>query len=170
MIGTKLLRMDDYTTQAKAYWWVTALSGFTVLGFTGYVREWNGLDAVIELMARPEGRQLFLLVVGDGPARAQLESQALRQGVSDRLRFAGIVSRGRIASMISAFDIALQPAANPYASPLKLFEYMALKRAIVAPDQPNIREVLQDGRDAVLFDPGDASSFAAAMGWRSGAW
>jgi diguanylate cyclase (GGDEF)-like protein/PAS domain S-box-containing protein len=32
MSGTTLLRMDDYTTQAKAYWWVTVLSGFTVLG------------------------------------------------------------------------------------------------------------------------------------------
>jgi hypothetical protein len=43
-----------------------------------------------------------------------------------------------------AFDIALQTASVPYASPLKLFEYMALSRAVIAPDQPNIREVLED--------------------------
>ncbi len=39
------------------------------------------------------------------------------------------------------------------ASPLKLFEYMAAGKAIVAPDQPNIREVLSDGETALLFDP-----------------
>jgi len=40
-----------------------------------------------------------------------------------------------------------------YASPLKLFEYMALGRAIVAPDQPNIREILTHDRTALLFEP-----------------
>jgi glycosyltransferase involved in cell wall biosynthesis len=139
------------------------LAGFTVLGFTGYVRDWNGLDVAIDLLARPDGQQLFLLVVGDGPARAALEAQAARLGVSARLRFTSVVARDRVASLVSSFDIALQPAANPYASPLKLFEYMALARAIVAPDQPNIREILEDGRDAILFQPGVANSFAAAV-------
>jgi glycosyltransferase involved in cell wall biosynthesis len=40
----------------------------------------------------------------------------------------------------------------PYASPLKLFEYLALGKAIVAPRQPNIEEVLSDGENALLFD------------------
>jgi glycosyltransferase involved in cell wall biosynthesis len=58
-----------------------------------------------------------------------------------------------IPRVVSGFDIALQPRAVGYASPLKLFEYMAAGRAIVAPDQPNIREILTHGRDALLFDP-----------------
>ncbi len=41
----------------------------------------------------------------------------------------------------------------PYASPLKVFDYMAAGRAIVAPDQPNIREILEHDRTALLFDP-----------------
>jgi len=159
-VDTRLFSRAALDPDAKSR---LGLTGFTVLGFTGYVREWNGLDVVIDLLARPEGRKLFLLVVGDGPARRQLESQAARLGSSDRLRFTGIVPREGIASLISSFDIALQPAANPYASPLKLFEYMALARAIVAPDQPNIREVLEDGRDAILFMPEEEGSFAAAL-------
>ncbi|PMY01013.1 glycosyl transferase family 1, partial [Pseudomonas sp. MPR-R2A5] len=51
----------------------------------------------------------------------------------------------------------------PYASPLKLFEYMALSRAIVAPDQANIREVLTDGVDALLFRPGDPAALAEVL-------
>jgi hypothetical protein len=57
----------------------------------------------------------------------------------------------------------LQPASVEYASPLKLFEYMALGRAIVAPAQPNIMEVLTDGADGVLFDPQDPAALANAI-------
>ena len=139
------------------------LGSFTVLGFTGYVRDWNGLDGVVDLLATAEGSGLFLLVVGDGPGRADVESRARRLGVAERVRFTGVVRRRTIASYVSAFDIALQPAANPYASPLKLFEYMALGRAIVAPDQPNIREVLTHDRDALLFDPAEREGLVRAV-------
>ena len=50
-----------------------------------------------------------------------------------------------------------------YASPLKIFDYMTLGRAIVAPDQPTIREILTDGTDAVLFEAGNAESFKTAL-------
>jgi glycosyltransferase involved in cell wall biosynthesis len=134
-----------------------------ILGFTGFVREWNGLESVVELLAAPGNEAMALLVVGDGPVRPQLEDLALRLGVGDRLRFTGRVGRSEVAAWVAAFDVALQPAANPYASPLKLFEYMALGRAIVAPDQPNIREVLQHERNAVLFFPGDAEALGRAI-------
>ena len=159
-VDTQVFSGASIDPTAKA---ALGLARFTVLGFTGYVRDWNGLDAVIDLLSRADGQQLFLLVVGDGPARAALDAQAERLGVSQRLCFTGVVARDRVSSLVSSFDIALQPAANPYASPLKLFEYLALERAIVAADQPNIREVLEDGRNAILFQPGNASSFAAAV-------
>ena len=50
-----------------------------------------------------------------------------------------------------------------YASPLKLFEYMAAGKAIVAPDQPNIREVLSDGETALLFDPAEPDAMWRAI-------
>lgn len=139
------------------------LDGFTVLGFTGFVREWNGLEPVVDLLARPEGQCWFLLIVGDGPARPSIEARARAAGVAGRLRFTGVLNREEIPAHVSAFDVALQPAANAYASPLKLVEYLALGRAIVAPDQPNIREILTDDEDAVLFTPHRPASFAEAV-------
>jgi glycosyltransferase involved in cell wall biosynthesis len=139
------------------------LGAFTVLGFTGFVREWNGLEAAIDLLVDPDLRGVFLLIIGDGPARASLEERARRLGVDARMRFTGLVERSQIPGLVSAVDVALQPAANPYASPLKLFEYMALGRAIVAPDQPNIREILTHDKDAVLFDPESRRSFQSAV-------
>ena len=68
-----------------------------------------------------------------------------------------------INGLIARFDIALQPAAVAYASPLKVFEYMAAGRAIVAPDQPNLREALEHERTALLFDPARPGAFWAAV-------
>ena len=73
--------------------------------------------------------------------------------MADRVHIAGLVAHDAIPELVAGFDIALQPRVVAYASPLKLFEYMAAGKAIVAPDQPNIREVLVDGVTALLFDP-----------------
>ena len=159
-IDRGLLTSTAVDPQAKAR---LSLSQYTVLGFTGFVRDWNGLDNVLDQLARPEGRDWFLLIVGDGPARPGLEQRARDIGVASRVRFTGVVKRPDVAGYVSAFDVALQPAANAYASPLKLFEYMALGRAIVAPNQPNIREVLTHEKDALLFEPDDPASFAHAV-------
>ena len=132
------------------------LSGKLVLGFTGFIRDWHGLPQVLDAMkALPNRDQLHLLVIGDGPGRAELDQHARRIGMADHVTCPGLVGRDRVAACIAAFDIALQPQVVDYASPLKLFEYMALGRAIVAPDQPNIREVLTDGETALLFRPYD---------------
>jgi glycosyltransferase involved in cell wall biosynthesis len=137
------------------------LSGRTVLGFVGYVREWHGLEQVLDLLAAdPRLALAHLVVVGDGPATTALAARADRLGVARRVHFTGIIGRERLADVASAFDIALQPEVTPYASPLKLFEYMALGHAIVAPDTANIREILTDENDALLFPAGDNSAFA----------
>lgn len=135
-----------------------------VLGFSGFVREWHRLDQVVELIARCRGRwDLHLLLVGDGPARPALQQQALKLGVAGQFHCIGVVERDQVAEHIAAFDIALQPAVVPYASPLKLFEYMALGKAIVAPDTPNIREVLQHEQSALLFDADAPDGLAAGV-------
>lgn len=140
------------------------LEGQLVLGFTGFVRDWHGLDKVIDLIANDPPEALrTLLVVGDGPARAGLEQQAARLGVARRVHFTGIVERDNVAAYVAAFDIALQPAVVAYASPLKLFEYLALGKAVVAPDQPNIKEILQHEYNAILFDATDSNELALAV-------
>jgi len=136
-----------------------------VLGFVGFVREWHGLEAVLRGIAEWRGRQrLALVVVGEGPARAGLERLAADLGIAGQVRFAGLAPREEIPRLIASFDIALQPAAVPYACPLKLVEYMAAGRAIVAPDQPNIRELVSHERTALLFPPGDSAAMQAAIG------
>lgn len=139
------------------------LEGRLVLGFTGFVREWHSMDTILDLMAAHPELNLHLLLVGDGPAREALEIQAEKLGLSERVTFTGVVERDQVPLHVMAFDVALQPAVVPYASPLKLFEYLAAGCAVVAPASENIREILSDGNNALLFDPELPDQRAAAI-------
>lgn len=138
--------------------------GRLVLGFAGFFREWNGVDRLVAFVARYGAQfDLHLLIVGDGPVRQSLEEQARAQGVHDRLTITGIVSREEMARHIAAFDIAVVPAVTPYSSPLKLFEYLYLGRAIVGPNDENIREILSDEGNALLFEAGRDSAMDTVL-------
>jgi glycosyltransferase involved in cell wall biosynthesis len=135
-----------------------------VLGFVGFVRAWHGLDTIIAAMAGDtEAKNVSLVILGEGPVREQLEQQAAALGIADRVRFTGLVPQDQVAGQVMKFNIALQPGVTPYASPLKIFDYMAAACAIVAPDQPNIREILEHERTALLFNPDVPGSHWAAI-------
>jgi len=144
------------TEDAKA---ALGLRGRLVLGFVGFMREWHGLERLIDFIAAADDPSRHLLLIGDGPARGALEARARQRGIAEQVTFTGLVGRDRIAAHIAAFDIALQPEVVPYASPLKLFEYLALGRAVVAPATPNIMEILSHESNALLFDPQSPSAF-----------
>lgn len=132
------------------------LAGRTVIGFIGFVREWDQLDRIVAWLARRAADDpATLLVVGDGPVRPDLERQAAALGIAHKLKFTGVVPRQSVPAAAMAFDVALQTALVPYASPLCLFEYMAMGKAILAPDQPNHHEVLVKGVDCEMYAPGD---------------
>ena len=138
--------------------------GPVMLGFVGFIRAWHGLDTVVAGMARQsDGPPVSLTVVGDGPAREDLEAQAAALSIAGRVRFTGLVPHEQVPGLVGGFDIALQPKVTPYASPLKIFDYMAAGCAIVAPDQPNIREILRHEETALLFDPDDAGAMWQAI-------
>jgi glycosyltransferase involved in cell wall biosynthesis len=140
------------------------LKGRLVLGFTGFVRDWHGVDRIIDWMASPAApAHTHLLIVGDGPVRPALEQQAQRLGLSHRVAFTGVIDRHQVPAHVAAFDVALQPAVTAYASPLKLMEYLALGKATVAPAVPNLQEVLTDGVNALLFQEGVPGALEAAL-------
>jgi glycosyltransferase involved in cell wall biosynthesis len=140
------------------------LEGKIVLGFAGFVRDWHRLDQVLLLLQRPEADGLHVLIAGGGQDLPTLRREVERRNLEARITFTDAVTRQQMAAYIDAFDIALQPGVTPYASPLKLFEYMALGKAIVAPDQANIREILESGQNALLFDPDQEESLWLAVG------
>lgn len=140
------------------------LEGRLVLGFTGFVRDWHGVDRIIDWMATIDApSNTFLLIVGDGPVRSELEAQAIKLSISDRVRFTGVVHRNDVPGYVAAFDIALQPAVTSYASPLKLMEYLVMGKAVVAPNTPNLLEILKHGENAMLFEESNVDSLRQTL-------
>jgi len=135
--------------------------GKVVLGFVGFVRDWNRLERVFPWLARSPSS--LLAVVGDGPDRARLAALAAAAGVAKQVEFLGTLPRGEVVDVVAAFDVALLPEATEYASPLKLLDYFAAARASLLPDRPNLREVIEDGRNGLLFDPRDDGDFTAKL-------
>ena len=140
------------TASAKA---ALGLKARIVLGFTGFVRGWNAVQRILDFMAEHGATfDLHFLLVGDGSERPALLDYARKKNVSDRLTITGVVERDDVARHVAAFDIALVPGLTLYSSPLKLF---------VAPDTDNIREILTDGHDALLFDLPAKGAMEAAL-------
>ena len=136
-----------------------------VLGFVGWFRTWHGIESVLEAMAHPALADcpVDLFLVGDGPARASIEATARRLGLEDRVKITGAVGREAVPRHVAAFDVAIQPAATDYACPMKIPEYMAAGKPVIAPDQPNIRELVGHEVTGLLFRVGDVESMARAI-------
>ncbi|HEY0418220.1 MAG TPA: glycosyltransferase, partial [Acetobacteraceae bacterium] len=80
------------------------------LGFVGFVRSWHGLDAILRAIAAHQGApRIGLTVVGDGPARPELEALAESLGIAGRVRFTGLLDHEEVPGAVAEFDIALQP-------------------------------------------------------------
>ncbi len=129
------------------------------VGFIGSFLEYQGIDTLIDvapsiLKKIPTTR---FLLVGDGPMRKSWENRARKQGVRDYFLFIGHVPYRQVPAYLGAMDVCVAPhhADTNQASPVKLFDYMAAGRPIVASDIEVVREIIGDSRCAVLFNPED---------------
>ena len=141
------------------------LEGKTVIGFVGWFKAWHGVELLLKAFdeAGLAGRGAALLLVGDGPAMPAVRRYVEDRGLGGDVVLTGPAPHERIPAYLDLIDIAVQPAANAYCCPVKILEYMALGKAIVAPRQENIQDLLEDGMTARLFTPGEAGSLGRAL-------
>ena len=140
---------------------------FTV-GFLGGLRPWHGLALLAEAFAlfharRPSSR---LLVVGDGPERADFESALSRHGVRYVTELTGAVAPDRVPGLLASMDAAVAPYAPQsqfYFSPLKVYEYMAAGLPVVASRVGQVAETIRHGETGLLCPPGDPACMAEAL-------
>lgn len=156
-VDTEKFKSKDPTKRLEKY------QGKLVVGFVGFCREWHKLDEVIKLLARHERKDLFFLLVGDGPVVDSLKVLADKLDFAERCEFTGLVARNDMPFWLDQIDIALQPAVTPWASPLKLIEYMAKGLAIIAPDTANIRELIVHRENGLLFNIDGSDSIIDAL-------
>jgi glycosyltransferase involved in cell wall biosynthesis len=136
----------------------------TVIGFVGWFRKWHGLEMLVDAFhtANLAARNAVLLLIGDGPAMEDLRRTVERYGLTKEVIFSGPLPHGDVPRYLDLVDIAVQPAANEYCCPMKIFEYMALGKAIVAPRQANILDVLKE-TEAVFFTTGNVEELGRVL-------
>ncbi len=132
---------------------------------------WHDLDLLIDsfFLVQQNCPDARLVLVGDGPTRQAVASKIQKHGLDQAVIMTGAVAHTRIPELISIADVAVVPSAPIPASqggtgtPLKLFEYMAAGKAIVATSVAQAKEVIRDGHNGLLVEAGDASKFAEAV-------
>jgi glycosyltransferase involved in cell wall biosynthesis len=141
------------------------LTDAVVVGFAGWFDAWDRLDVLIPAVAelRQAGRNIRILLVGDGPVAPTLRDLAARAGLADHVTLTGRVPRSEMPAYIEAMDICVLPDSNEFGSPMVLFEFMAMGRAIVACDRGPIRDVLRTGWNGVIVAPADAAALKQAF-------
>jgi len=136
-----------------------------VVGFSGILRPWHGLDLLVDAVAsiRRRGVKVFLLVVGDGPYRRPLESKVTALGITDAVRITGRISHEKMPDYVALFDLAVSPRATFYASPMKVIEYMALGKPVVVPRTPNFLDIIDEGINGITFEDGSVAALENAL-------
>ena len=151
------------------------VDGKTVIGFIGTFGIWHGTEVLVEafgqiISQRPEWRdKLTLLMIGDGIRRPSTEARTLSLGISDICLFTGSISPLDSPRYLACCDILVAPnVANPdgsafFGSPTKLFEYMAMGRAIVVSALGQMVEVIDHASTGWLVEPGHPDQLADAV-------
>ena len=142
-----------------------------VVMWVGGFYPWHDLSLLLEsfaliLQRLPDAR---LVLVGDGQTRSSVVEMVAKAGLSHAVIMTGAIAHSQVPEMLSIADVAVVPSAPITAglggtgTPLKLFEYMAAGKAIVATANSESAEVLQDGHNGLLVEAGNVNRFAETI-------
>lgn len=140
-------------------------STFTV-GFVGSLKAWHGVDVLIAAFQGAAEAHWRLLLVGEGPERDRLKELARDLGIDGQVLFTGAIHHDDVPAHVAALDIAVAPyrgAQDFYFSPLKLYEYLAAGRAVIASDIGQISEIVRHGDNGYLVPPDDVEALTAGL-------
>ena len=138
------------------------------LGFVGSLSPWHGVDLLLDalraLLDEPQqGLRPRLVIVGRGTMEEALRARARAIAVHGAVEWRGALSHDDAVGAIRDFDIAVLPSTLPTGAPMKLSEYAAMARPIIAPDHANIRDLFVDREEIMLASPGSPGPLVQAI-------
>ncbi|MBI5060138.1 glycosyltransferase [candidate division KSB1 bacterium] len=169
-VDAELFGLDLPAAAARAELSSAGFAGLSPAGrvvvYTGALRADRGVDQMLRAAQRLD-TLTFFFIGGTDQELAQCRKSAADLGLRN-VHFPGRVAHREIPHWLAAADILLMMWTSKVptmrgASPMKMFEYMAADRLIVGPAFPTIREVLENDKDAVLFQPDDAEALIAGL-------
>ncbi len=141
-----------------------------LIGYVGQLKTMGmekGIDLAIKSLKLLPEDVILVLVGGNKEDLDFYKELAVKKGLKDRIVFTRQVNHNLIPVYLKSFDVLLMPFPRIhhyefYMSPLKLFEYMASHRPIVANNLTSIREVLNE-KNSVLIEPESFENFASGI-------
>lgn len=169
--GFRRERFADMPTQAEARRELGWDERLFIIGYVGRLHTLGvdkGVGTLVDAAASLDNIALAVVGGPDDMANALRDRWLRLGGASERFLSVGHVPPEHVPLHLAAFDACAMPFPFTehfayYASPLKLFEYMAAGRVILTSDLPSVREVVTDGESALLCPPGDTEAWAAAV-------
>ncbi|MEA2212394.1 MAG: hypothetical protein QOF83_2342, partial [Solirubrobacteraceae bacterium] len=142
--------------------------GFIVC-FVGLFYPWHGVRFLAEAFGLLHGdrRDARLLLVGDGEELPSVRAILERHGALESSHLTGLVARAEAPRYMAAADVLVSPHADVHrfiGSPIKLFEYMAAGKPIVATRVGQIPEIIAEEHSGLVVPPEDPQAMAAALG------
>lgn len=142
-----------------------------VIGFVGGIVPWHGVNFLLGAackIVKARANAKFLIVGGGDHSVSQISDTARSYGILDHVICTGWVDHQQIGTYLAAMDIVTAPYApmgnDPiYFSPLKVFEYMAMGKPVVASRIEQLAEIFEDGKDIILTNPGNVEELASAI-------
>jgi glycosyltransferase involved in cell wall biosynthesis len=141
------------------------LHGRPVVGFVGYFSAWHGVRLLCQGFESVRARfpDVAYVLVGDGPTHAEISGMVRDRGWERSILLAGRIPHDAVPDYVALFDVAVMPHSNDYGSPMKIPEYMAAGRPVVAPRLGPIEELVEHGHTGLLFEPGSSADLVAAI-------
>ncbi len=122
---------------------------------------WTGIDWFLEALPRLGCllNKVMVLIIGQGSLEPRLRQIAAKLGPGGRVHFAGFVPHAEVPGYLASFDIAVAPYRKVelfYNSPMKLYEYLAMGKPVIASRMGQSAELIKDGENGLLYEPDDA--------------
>lgn len=138
------------------------VSNDVVIGFVGRFFAEKNLFTLMKSFAQAlkYANKMKLILVGTGPLEDQLRTFCHRQGIDDKVVFTGF--RYDVNRLLSALDVFVLPSYTE-GCPTALLEAMASGKAIISSNIPSIKEIVKDGKEAILVNPYDTKELKQAI-------
>ncbi len=158
------VRVDDYVfSKPKSH------SEIFRVVYAGNLFQWKGVFVLAEASRELPGNYQVEFIGGSPEAERPFRTYLAERHLAGRVSLRGYIRPSDLPNALSTADVLVLPnsaakvVSNTYTSPLKLFEYMAAGRPIVASDVPAIRHILCDGHNAILVTPDDPRALAEGI-------
>jgi glycosyltransferase involved in cell wall biosynthesis len=131
-----------------------------IVGFVGRLSVQKGLPLLLQATERLRGRDLHVVIVGEGPQRGAIEAELTRRELTGRVTLLG--RREDASALMRAFDVMVLPSIRE-GTPLVLLEAMAQGTAVVASRVGGVADVVQADRTGLLFESGDVDGLVTSL-------